>query len=122
MLQITLGTFRSVPEGDDPNLPRTFAGWRDGMSDQDVLTAARGWWVLNGSRAERERYAIIGARGLGRLAVEIIEPSWVTRADGRHAFNGTILPPGHHIHDRYVGQPVPLSHGNPVQYINDTAP
>lgn len=83
MLQITLGTFRAVPESDDPNLPRTFAGWRDCMSDQDVLTAARGWWVLNRSRAEHERYAIIGARGLGRLAVEIIETSWATRADGR---------------------------------------
>lgn len=41
MLQITLGRFTAVPGGDDTNLPRTFAGWRDGMSDQDVLTAAR---------------------------------------------------------------------------------
>jgi hypothetical protein len=121
MLQITLGRFTAVPEGDDPYLPRTFAGWRDGMSDQDVLTAARGWWVLNRSRAEHERYVVICARGLGRLAVQIIGTSWATRADGRHAFNGTILSPGHPIHDLYVGQPVPPSYGNPVHYINDPA-
>lgn len=121
MLQITLGRFRAVPEGDDPSLPRTFAGWRDGMDDQDVLTAARGWWALNRSRAEHERYAVISARGVGRLTVEIIATSWRTRTDGRHAFNGTILPSGHPIHDRYVNQPVPPSHGNPVHYINDTA-
>jgi hypothetical protein len=116
MLQIILGEFRDdVPEGDDLDLPRTFAGWREGMSEQDVLTAARGWWVLNRSRAEHERYAVISAQGLGRLVVEITGTEWATRADGRHAFNGAILPRGHPVHDRYVGQPVPPSHGNPVQ-------
>lgn len=59
---------------------------------------------------------------MGRLVVEIIDTSWATRTDGRHAFNGTVLPSGHPIHDRYVGKPMRPSHGNPVQYFNDTAP
>ena len=67
------------PKATTPTFPARLLAGGDGMSDQDAPTAARGWWVLNRSRAEHERYVVIGARGLGRLAVEIIGTSWVTR-------------------------------------------
>jgi hypothetical protein len=40
---------------------------------------------------------------------------------GRHAFEGIILQPGHHVHDRYVGQPMQSAGQNPIHYFSDEA-
>jgi hypothetical protein len=56
MLQITLGRYGRADEVEHNKefLARHHYGWYPGMSDEDVYTSARGWWVLNRSRAERE--------------------------------------------------------------------
>ena len=90
------------------------------MKGQDILASARGWWVLNRLRAERERYAVVTAEGAAIQAIEITE--WRTHdGSGRHAFNGKILGPGHPVHDRYIGKPLAAASRNPIHYISDPA-
>ncbi len=123
MIHITLGAFGYQPDENDDFLPRSHNGWHPGMSHQAVLTSARGWWVLNRSRAERENYAVVTAQGIAIQAIEIGEWRTKTGPDGkvRHAFDGKILGPGHPVHDRYVGKPLPPASRNPIHYITDPA-
>ncbi len=120
MLQITLGAYGRAPkdEEDDEFLPREHYGWYPGMSDEDIYTSARGRWVLNRARAEREKYAVVTADGIARQVIEINR--WRTyHEQGRHAFSGQVLPPGHPVHDRYVGKPLASASRNPIHYISD---
>src|SRR5260221_2426600 len=118
MLQITLGAYGRVEEEEREFAPRSFCGWYRGMSDEDIYTSARAWWVLNRARAERENYAVVTANG---TAIQVIEiEDWHTNAsDGRHAFSGTILKKGHPVYDRYVGQALTAASRNPIHYIDD---
>jgi hypothetical protein len=122
MIQITLGRYDYQPDQNDDFLPRNHSGWHQAMTDQDVMTSARGWWVLNLARAERERYAVVTAQGNAILTIEITEWRTKTGPNGtRHAFDGKILGPGHPVHDRYVGKPLPAASRNPIHYIADPA-
>ena len=118
MLQITLGVYGRALDEDREFLPRSHYGWYQGMSDADVYTAARGWWVLNRTRAEREKYAVVTADGIARQVIEIGE-WWTDPEMKRHAFNGQILPSGHSVRDRYVGKPLASASRNPIHYITD---
>jgi hypothetical protein len=118
MLLITLGPYGREPDEDNEFLPRVHYGWYPGMSEADIYTSARGWWVLNRARAERESYAVARAGGIGRVAIEITR-WWTDPGSGRHAFDGRILPLGHPVHDRYVGRPATAPSRNPIHYMPD---
>jgi hypothetical protein len=121
MLQIHLsGAPEYQPDEDLAFLPRDFNGWTRQMTPQQVYTSARGWWRLSRTRAEHERYAVVEAEGRCRMAIEITR--WETHPEsGRHAFEGIILQPGHHVHDHYVGQPMSPASQNPIHYFTDAA-
>ncbi len=58
---------------------------------------------MPGSRVERERFAVVNGGEIIRQAMEIDRV--VDTPDGRRAFVGRILGPGHPVHDHYVGKP-----------------
>jgi len=120
MLRIRLGHRRYIgdEELEDPILRRTLVGWDPTMSDDEVALAARGWWRI-GERADNERYAAVVGGGIIREVMTI--ERWHTAQDGRRAFDGELLPPGHPVRDRLVGQPDPVASAarNPVAYIDD---
>ncbi len=114
MLSIGLGTYRTWPQDE---YGQSSAGWRPGLTDEEVYAAARGRWKL-GTRADRERYVLFTAMGIVVLAVEIDS---ITDADpdGRRTINGTILKPGHPVYDKYVAGVSPVDKSqNPVQYFD----
>jgi hypothetical protein len=120
MLQLRLGSLEPQPDKDDSFLPRTFSGWHQGMTAQQIYTSGRGWWRLSLTRARHERYAVVVADGIARQVIEITE--WATHPkSGRHAFSGIILTPGHSVHDRYIGKAMDSRGQNPVRYISDTS-
>ncbi|MER5601659.1 hypothetical protein [Streptomyces sp. NPDC002265] len=114
MLTIALGNYRTFLEDEYGNCT---AGWRPGLTDEEVYAAGRGRWRL-GTRADRERYALFTAKGIVVLAVEIDN---ITAAglDGRRTVNGTILKSGDPVYDAYVGGDAPVGKSqNPVQYVD----
>lgn len=117
MLRIKLGNRRYVGGEDHPFLPRRHAGWDPAMTEQETYDAVRGWWRLN-QRAEQEKYALAVAADQCRMAIEITH--WYPEGD-RRAFAGTILGPGHPVHDKFVGGPDPAhsTSRNPVFYLAD---
>jgi hypothetical protein len=118
MIQITLGKKKEVSPTRDP-FGRPQIGWTDGLSDQQLQEIARGTWVMPGERVERERFAVVSGGGIIRQAIEIDRV--VDAPDGRRAFEGRILGPGHPVHDHYVGQPAPNGpQQNPITYFNST--
>ncbi|MEU9379466.1 hypothetical protein AB0D38_00035 [Streptomyces sp. NPDC048279] len=113
MLTIALGAYQTFPTDE---YGRSSAGWRPGLTDEEVYQAGRGRWRL-GTRAERERYALFTAMGIVVLAVEI-DSIAAADPDGRRTIDGTILKPGHPVYDRYVGGATPAGKSqNPVQYV-----
>lgn len=121
MLQITLGTARYQPEDQSSDfLPRTLAGWHETMTEKEVYDAARGWWRLNAARAQHERYAVVVARGVVRLVIEINQGDWRYAENiDRWAFSGKVLGQGHAVHDRYIGRTLPAANQNPIRYFED---
>ncbi|MET7304580.1 hypothetical protein [Embleya sp. NPDC005575] len=120
MIRIRLGRRKYVGNGGEATAPHVFlvrqlTGWDPTMTDQDVYDAARGWWKLS-ERAERERYAVVVGQGVVRMVIEVTE--WATNED-RRGFAGTVLPPGHPVHDGLVGRddPVPTTSRNPIAYF-----
>jgi len=86
------------------------------MSEQEVYDAGRGWWKL-GSRAEREKYALLTALGVVRQVIEIT--GWDQAGADRRAFEGTILGPGHPMYEQYFGQVLEATSRNPIGYLDD---
>jgi hypothetical protein len=119
MLQIHLGQPNYQPDENLAFLPRDFNGWTRAMTPEEVYTSARGWWQLSRPRAERERYAVVEAEGVCRMAIKIHR--WVTHPESprRHAFEGEILQPGHPVHDWYVDRPMSPASQNPIHYFHD---
>jgi hypothetical protein len=118
MLRITLAYPRRHSPSADPFLTRVWGGWDEDLTDQQVYDAGRGWWKV-GDRAERESHAVLTSRGIARQVIEITGWDPGKQSNGRRAFRGTILSPGHLLHDRYVGQPLAAASRNPVGYIAD---
>jgi len=114
MLNIGLGAYRTWPEDEHG---KSSAGWRPGLSDEEVYAAGNGRWKL-GTRADRERYVVFSAMGIVVLAVEIDHIS-DPAPDGRRTIHGTILKPGNPVYDKYVGSESPVEKSqNPVQYFD----
>lgn len=122
MLRVKLGVRRYVgdKESTDLFLPREVAGWDPTMTDEEIYTAARGWWRLS-ERAEREKYSVVVCGDTIRLVIAIDEWARPREGDGRRAFRGRILQSGNAVHDRLIGQPdpVPTASRNPVAYFED---
>ncbi|WP_042388132.1 hypothetical protein [Streptacidiphilus melanogenes] len=119
MIQVTLGREKRIDPRKDP-LGRAVIGWAEGLSDQEIYERARGSWVMPGQRSESERFFVVSAAGLVRLAVEI--ECIVDVAGGRRAFEGRILTPGHPVHDALVGGPAPNGNQqNPITYFEPGA-
>ena len=122
MIHITLGPIEALDPAVCP-LGRSYKGWREGMSDQEVYVSGRGRWVL-GAPADRERYALINAAGIIRLAIEIRRIGASNGiddcdSDGRRTIEGDILTAGHPVYDMYVGKPSPRAgNRNPVGYYD----
>jgi hypothetical protein len=120
MLRIRLGPRRYVGDDEltDGILRRSLIGWDQTMSEDEVALAARGWWRL-GERANTEKYAAVVGGGQVRAVMTIHR--WYTDGEGRRAFDGQLLQPGHPVRDRFVGQPdpVPTNSRNPVAYLDD---
>jgi hypothetical protein len=114
MLTITLGAYRTFPVNE---YGQSTAGWRPGLTDEEVWEAGRGRWKL-GARADRERYVLFTAMGIVVLAAEIDAIS-DAEPDGRRTIGGSILKPGHPVYDKYVGAEAPVGKSqNPVQYFD----
>jgi hypothetical protein len=115
MLTIGLGAYQELLP--DAHYGRSAAGWRPGLTDEQVYEAARGRWKL-GERADRERYALFLAKRIVVLAVRI-DSITAADPDGRRTINGTVLKPGDPVYDKYVGGDAPVGKSqNPVQYID----
>jgi hypothetical protein len=115
MIQITLGRRRLTDPREDA-FGRSQIGWTEGLSDQQLHDVARGTWVMPGERVERERFAVVSGEVIIRQAMEIDRV--VDTPDGRRAFEGRILGPGHPVYDHYVGKPAPNgAQQNPITYF-----
>lgn len=122
LLHITLGPINQLDPETCP-MGRSYNGWREGMSEEQIYNINRGRWVL-GERADRERYALFSAGGQVRLAVGIS----AIRAsngrderddDGRRTLQGTVLTGGHPVHDTHVGHGSPVTgNRNPISYFD----
>lgn len=113
MLNIALGAYRTWPQDE---YGQSSAGWRPGLTDEEVFAAGRGRWKL-GPRADQERYVTFTAMGIVVLAAEI-EGISQPDPDGRRMIRGTILKPGAPVYDRYVGKESEVGKSqNPVQYF-----
>ncbi|MDT0213922.1 hypothetical protein Q9R29_08480 [Rothia sp. ARF10] len=90
------------------------------MSAQDVYEAGRRAWVL-GSKADRERYALIVHKDKVLLAIDIDRLVDVQVAPGkpqRRAIEGTILTKGHPVYDAFVKRSAPApTTQNPIKYV-----
>jgi len=110
MLQITL-----TQKGHDKPITA--------MTADELYEAGRHAWVL-GSKADRERFALIVYNNTVLQAVEIDDLEEVTvinahgREQRRRAIVGRVLSAGHPVYDAFVGQVAPMrSTQNPIKYV-----
>jgi hypothetical protein len=122
MIQFTLGAASEIAPGVCP-MGRSFAGWREGMTEAEVFDVNRGRWVL-GERADHEQYVLFNAEGIVRAAGEISriaasDGKGDRDPDGRRVIFGKPLMPGHPVHDAFVGKTSPVEgNRNPVAYFD----
>ncbi|MGI5281599.1 hypothetical protein [Streptomyces rochei] len=115
MIQITLGRRRSIDPSEDA-FARSQIGWTEGALRPAAPRHRPGNLVMPGERVERERFAVVSGDVIIRQAMEI--DRIVDTPDGRRAFEGRILGPGHPVYDRYVGRPAPNgAQQNPITYF-----
>ncbi|GLX21274.1 hypothetical protein [Streptomyces lavendulae] len=90
------------------------------MSPEIVYALNRGCWSL-GEAAEEHTVALFASTGDGivRLAVAIerIEDAGEIDGDKKRAVVGTVLRPGHPVHDRYVGHRAPEQLNVTFRYV-----
>lgn len=122
-LNLKLGLRRDLTAQEraaDP-MSRTWIGWSDLLSPQEVYEQNRGIWFL-GKRAANERYATFSYDAIVRLVVQIdhIEtiPARVAGTRDKQAIVGRVLPEGYSVREALIGTAVD-SHRNPVTYIED---
>lgn len=110
------------PQEADPTadeMGRSWFGYVDEMTPQEMYDRNRGMWVL-GPAADAHRYAVFSSvvTKLGLVAVKI-ERLQAFPGSAKRAIVGTVLGPGHPVHDRYVGQPAPDRYRNPKTFPPD---
>jgi uncharacterized protein len=104
VLFIRLGS-RWIPQREalEPGYQREGAGWRPGISDEELFDATRGWWVLSTTQIAQRRihHVVCVVEGVTRALYEV--DTWTRRRqDNRVAFTGAIIRSGP-VFDAYVG-------------------
>jgi hypothetical protein len=105
VLLIRLGS-RWIPKREtlERGYKREGAGWRPGISDEELFDATRGWWVLSTAQITRRRirHVVCVVEGVTRALYEV--DNWLRRRqDDRVAFTGKIVRSGP-VFDADVGQ------------------
>ena len=99
---IRVGRWRDMVEEMEPGVWRHGNGHRPGISQQELIDSARGWWKISPETIQERgiRYAVAVYDGVTRLVMEIGD--WTQRDDGRRAFTATPVLDGP-IFDAWVG-------------------
>ena len=99
---IRVGRWREIDEEMEPGVWRHGNGHRPGISQQELIDSARGWWKISPTSIRRRgiHHAVAVYDGVTRLVMEI--GSWTKRDDGRRAFTATPVLSGP-IFDAWVG-------------------
>lgn len=117
---IRVGRWREMAEQMEPGVWRHGNGYRPGISLEEIMDSARGWWKISRRSIRRRgiRHAVAVYDGVTRAIMEI--GSWTQRDDGRWAFTATPVLDGP-MFDAWVG-PVgkrvtfPAAARNPIIY------
>ncbi len=82
---IRVGRWREMVEEMEPGVWRHGNGHRPGISQEELLDSARGWWKISPTSIQRRgiRHAVAVYDGVTRLVMEIGD--WTQRDDGRRA-------------------------------------
>jgi uncharacterized protein len=91
---IRVGRWREMVEEMEPGLSRRGNGYRPGISSQELIDSARGWWKISPASVRRRgiRHAVAVFDGVTRAIMEI--GAWTQRDDGRWAFTATPIRDG----------------------------
>jgi hypothetical protein len=117
MLHLKIGPKRPVLPEEHDEMHRDWVGWEPGMSPQTIYTQNRGTWVL-GVRASSEKYAAFSDTVEHRVRC-VVELAGIEVTGKKKAIVGTVLGPGHPVHDALIGQDAPDHFRNPVTYPAD---
>ncbi|MFF5079236.1 protein NO VEIN domain-containing protein [Actinoplanes sp. NPDC000266] len=110
-----LSRARELPAGDP--LGRSWVGWRETSTDDELWELNRGRWAL-ADRVDRERFATLSFDGRVQVVAEISGRNRCDDGDKiRWRLSGTVLRPGDPVYDALKGRPVPR-HRNPVGYFD----
>ncbi len=102
---------RDVDPTDDP-WGRTWIGWAEDLSDEDIYEQNRGVWLL-GKRSRNERMATFSHQGRVKVVVAIDDFEDVP--GGKQAIIGRVLSAGDPDYDALIGTVVDAFR-NPVTY------
>lgn len=99
---IRVGRWREMREEMEPGVWRRGNGYWPGISLQELVDSARGWWKINPVSIERRGivHAVAVYDGVTRAVLKIGE--WTQRNDGRRAFAATSILDGPTF-DAWVG-------------------
>jgi hypothetical protein len=116
-INFKLGDRRKVEPLEDP-MSRSWIGWSEELSDQNIYDQNRGVWFL-GRRARTQKVATFSHNGKV-VAVVSIEHVDEIPARGIHkakqAIRGQVLKPGDRDYEDLIGMSVD-AHRNPVTYL-----
>lgn len=104
-----------VPIDEDDSMGRTWAGWDDTASLEEIWQVNRGQWVVNGERLQREQYATMSFEGSIRLVAEIDD--FATVEGDYKVLEGRVLLADHPVSEALIGMPL-AGHRNPVSYVD----
>ena len=94
---------------------RTWIGWAEDLTDDDVYEQNRGVWLL-GRRSRNERLATFSHQGVVKVVVAIDDFEYVP--GGKQAIIGRVLRSGDPDYDRLIGTTVDTFR-NPVTYQDE---
>lgn len=99
---IRVGRWRDMVEEMEPGVWRQGNGYWPGISLEELIDSARGWWKINPTSIQRRgiRHAIAVYDGVTRVLMEI--GSWTQRDDGRRCFTATPVLDGP-MFDAWIG-------------------
>lgn len=118
-INFKLGPWRKVGPNEEMN--RTWVGWKEGLSPEEVYTNNRGIWRLDARKYAHEQYATFSVRGVVRYVMEIDDVETIPSKSGarpKKAIIGHLLSPDHPAYSKLYGRDIP-GNRNPVSYIPD---